>query len=897
MLVLVVSHTHWDREWYHGLGRFRQRLVALVDELLDAPADARVPFLLDGQAIVLEDYLGVRPEREADLAAALREGRLEAGPWYVLADELIPGAESLVRNLLAGRRTLARLGAAAPPVLYSPDAFGHPAALPTLAAGFGLPVVVAWRGYGGRRWPPGDTARWRAPDGSAAVLHHLPPDGYEFGSSLPADDARAAARWQTMRTVLAPRARLGLMLVQNGADHHALQRDATAALAALARAAAPHDEVRRTTLAEVVRAIADRAARTAGGELPEVTGELRDSYGYTWTLPGTLATRAGQKRRVAHAERALVRDVEPWLALSPLRADASATAALHAAWRTLLACLPHDTLCGCATDAVAAAMEARLASVAEQARGLRADALDALVGHDAAAARERRDDWRPVLVVRNATARPRGGVAEVELLTFLADEPVGPGSCAPTAVPPPQGVAVDGGRVPVQPLRAGPARHRVESPRHYPDNDLVWRTRGLAWVPAVPAYGVAAYPVDAGAVHAAASAPPHAAHAGARGGVTVLENGHLAVAIHGDGRVELRTDDGRVIADLLGLEDVGDVGDTYTHSPVGDVLTAARCRGARVVAGGPLRATVELRLELRVPARRTRRRAAPPVPLPIRVRLSLDAGAPFLRVAVRGVNRARDHRLRLVLRTGVADAAVFADAAFGPVRREPIVVPPDDLRMERPVRTAPLHRYVSLTTSRTGATVYADGLAEYEATPAGDVAVTLVRAIGALSRAHLPERPGHAGWPVRTPAAQCLGRFAGRFALLLHGPRDEATIDLVERVADDVLLPLCGTTLRSALALPPTTHGVGLEGDGLAVSAIKPAEQGSAIVLRCVNLLDRPVTGAWRLPPSVVHVRRARLDETPIEPLPLTGGRVEFTARPREVVTVLAEPRSATGRT
>src|SRR5690606_19325005 len=116
------------------------------DELLDAPPDRRVPFLLDGQAIVLEDYLSVRPERADDLGVALRDARLEAGPWYVLADELIPGGEALVRNLLAGLSVLARFGAAPPPVLYSPDAFGHAAALPTLAAGFGLPVAIVWRG-------------------------------------------------------------------------------------------------------------------------------------------------------------------------------------------------------------------------------------------------------------------------------------------------------------------------------------------------------------------------------------------------------------------------------------------------------------------------------------------------------------------------------------------------------------------------------------------------------------------------------------------------------------------------------------------------------------------------------------------------------------------------------
>src|SRR3954470_3409325 len=103
MDVYVVSHTHWDREWYHRAERFRQRLVALVDELLDDPPADGSSFLLDGQTVVLTDYLEVRPERASELSAALRDGRLEAGPWYVLPDELIPGAEGLVRNLLAGR--------------------------------------------------------------------------------------------------------------------------------------------------------------------------------------------------------------------------------------------------------------------------------------------------------------------------------------------------------------------------------------------------------------------------------------------------------------------------------------------------------------------------------------------------------------------------------------------------------------------------------------------------------------------------------------------------------------------------------------------------------------------------------------------------------------------------
>jgi alpha-mannosidase len=184
--------------------------------------------------------------------------------------------------------------------------------------------------------------------------------------------------------------------------------------------------------------------------------------------------------------------------------------------------------------------------------------------------------------------------------------------------------------------------------------------------------------------------------------------------------------------------------------------------------------------------------------------------------------------------------------------------------------------------------VYSDGLAEYEACGDGSVAVTLVRAVGALSRNDLPERPGHAGWPTPTPGAQCLGQFAGGFAVLLHGERDDATIDLIERTADDVLLPLAGGTLRSALELPSLTRGIELHGTGLAFSAAKESEDGEQLVLRTVNLLERPVEGTWRLGVPVREAWLARLDEMPESPLAVRDGEIRFTAPPRGVVTVIA---------
>jgi alpha-mannosidase len=871
--VHVVSHTHWDREWYLPAERFRQRLVDLVDELIDDPPRDGESFLLDGQAIVLDDYLRVKPDRFDALAALLRAGRLEAGPWYVLADELIPSGEALVRNLLVGRRTLRRFGVDAPPALYCPDSFGHPAALPAIAAGFGLYVVVLWRGYGSKRFPPGDTARWRAPSGETVLLYHLPRSGYELGSNLPLEPAEAAARWLAMREELAPRATTGVVLLPHGADHHARQTGYREALAALETAGAG-DGVRRSSLTGFADAMLECSPDST---LPIVDGELRDSFGYTWTLQGTFATRADEKRLNALAERALIRDAEPWNALAS-RNGRSRRPFLDEAWRALLEAHPHDTLCGCSIDDVAAAMELRVRSARNQAAGVRDDALMDLIGHDPSVARTAKERWRPVVLVRNPAARPRSGVVIIDVEELIADVAVGPGSAASAPTIPREGsrkTPAIAGLGSLQVLARDVRHSRTESPRHYPDDDLVAVTRVAAWIESAPAYGIVAR--ETGARGKRAARPADRVTTTSRS----VRNAALVVDVDANGAVSVEhLPTGRRISSLIRLEDDADVGDLYTPAPR-PRARRIEFRGVRRVHRGPLRGELALRWRIGDPVARGRS------DVDLSVHLILDAGATFLRISIDGDNRADDHRLRLVIASDVERPDVWADAAFGPVHRVPLVLSPDEARDEQPPPTAPLHRYVSLFDETRGSTTLSDGLAEYEVREDGTTAITLVRSVGELSKNGLPERPGHAGWPAHTPAAQCHGAFTASVGVMLHGSHTRETLDDVERAADDFLSPMSGTPLRSALAVPGDVAGPELQGVGLALSAIKESDDGNWLVVRCVNLCDVPVSGAWRLPFAIVDARVSRLDETVLDSARAVGNDVTFEAPPRAIVTIL----------
>lgn len=74
--LLIVPHTHWDREWHLPFQQFRLRLVKMIDTLLSILENDSdfAHFTLDGQAIILEDYLEIKPENAARLKDLVQIG-------------------------------------------------------------------------------------------------------------------------------------------------------------------------------------------------------------------------------------------------------------------------------------------------------------------------------------------------------------------------------------------------------------------------------------------------------------------------------------------------------------------------------------------------------------------------------------------------------------------------------------------------------------------------------------------------------------------------------------------------------------------------------------------------------------------------------------------------------
>jgi mannosylglycerate hydrolase len=858
MRAFLVSHTHWDREWYRTFQEFRARLVDAVDRVLDlCAADPGYRFLLDGQSIALEDYAEIRPGRVAELRARIAEGRIAIGPWYVQPDSLLPAGESHVRNLLEGRRAGEAFGTVSR-VAYTPDSFGHPAQFPQLFAGFGCSAFVYWRGHGNELDRLPAEWDWVAPDGTALLACHLGKGYFAAATDPRADAESAAARIASAAKELAARSRSGAVLLLNGIDH-ALPEPKTAAIAEAAS---------RQTGFAVERALLEdfvAAARGASEPRPRFAGELGGAR-VAHLLPGVWSTRTWLKLANRACEAQLLGWAEPFAALAAHLGAPDERPALRLAWRTLLQNHAHDSICGCSRDAVHEAMRARF----DEAEGLARETASRALARLAGGGVERRAPWSDELAVAvwNPSPHARSGLVRFALdphpWLIPAVNPVE--SIHPLLLRDLAGGSFTADGAPVRMVAAPPGRVKL-----LPDRDGFDLEFAVAGVPAFGWTRVVLRRHEAPCPDEAAAVAPGGADA-------AVEAGGVRVAARADGRVDVAFGAARFEA-LLGVEDVGDRGDSYDFDFAGADETrlvsvaATRFTHPAGVAG----LTVERRLSVPArlaPGRAARSRERAELVLVTELRLAPEGGRVDVRVTLD--NTAEDHRLRLLFPVGRGvsrcDAATTFDvAARG---RE---LPDDAAWVQRAVASFVQQGFVHAN----GLSVAAPGLPEAELveTPDGAaIALTLVRAVGHLSRHDLRSRPGPAGPGTDTPGAQCRGRLEAR--LSLYAGLDPAA-------ARDAELPLRAVPAGETPLAPEGCALLALEPRALLLSAVKPAEQGAGLVVRVLNPTDQAREAALRLGFPFASAEAVRLDETPSgAPVARDGDTLRFAVPPHALRSV-----------
>ncbi len=797
---------------------FRARLVDAVDEVLRlAEEDPDYRFVLDGQTILLDDYLAVREGRRDELRGRIAGGQLGIGPWFVQPDSLLPSGESLVRNLLAGGRDAASFGAGST-VAYLPDSFGHPAQLPQLFAGFGLDGFVYWRGNGNELDVLGPRWRWRAPDGSSVRALHLT-EGYFNSARVPADTDEAVSALAEVTHKLSDAGEKPVLLM-NGFDH-------TRPDPHVANLVEPLSEMLGE---EVRRSLLDEAVADCPSELPEFSGELVGARTAN-LLAGVWSARLPLKIRNRACELLLERWAEPWAALGETAGLRSEGPALRHAWRSLLANQAHDSICGCSIDPVHERMSARYDDAEGLADETVSRSLERLAGRNADRDVPGMDDL--YVAVFNPTPRTRTDVVRVPLDAHPA-LPISVG--IPSLHPLVELGLGETGFV----LDGEPARTIVSEDTtrlRWLDGQRVFDVEFVA--PDIPAFGYRRFRLQ--------SSDPveEQVDSGERIGadgvqVEVESGGTLAVEMGGQ-RWE----------GLFGVEDIGDRGDSYDFDPVGEpeFLTPRSTTVDRVRhPGGVQHLTVERVFAVPESLDATREtRSQNLVEVSVGVHVVVGPGVHHVRGELRIDNRALDHRLRVALPTGKPTQSCSAATTFDVVKRS--TEPLDATGWMHP---APDTFCQQGLVAANGLCVVAPGLPEAELTPDGTILLTLVRSVGWLARYDLPSRPIPAGPAIETPGAQVQGAFVAPFTLMVDAGLAEAS---------DVNSGLRGVIAGPEPLLEPGKSLLEIDDDRILLSALKPADDDDGLILRLLNPTDETLEVTVGLGFAVMEVESVRLDE------------------------------------
>jgi alpha-mannosidase len=809
-IVYIVPHTHWDREWYLPFQDFRYQLVQLIDKLLTITEERNYFFMLDGQTIILEDYFEIRPEKKQKLLKSIRSGKLAVGPWYILPDEWLVGQESLLRNLETGLAVGEEYNIPVMNVGYLPDQFGHTRAIPAIITSLtDFKAAVLWRGVGKKvttvpfQWFTHEKAQ-------QSVLAFYLPTSYSNAANLPEEKQALKETIVSKVAELADYSPLPIYLLMNGSDHLFPQVKVAEYLQTM--------QIKGHTLylGLLEQFIEEYKVALQKNEYkpPVVAGEFRSSLRAP-LLQDTYSTRMWIKQWDAKIEDLLVHYAEPLAVYSYLFFNGEYPQQfLTVAWKWLLKNQPHDSICGCSVDQVHDEMKGRYfwsESIAkrlikEVTEGLKelettkSDNTSIIVFNPTNSASTQyfeftlslkeqvqsilsaegkkypvqsvhaseeilfEDTLKPLIVKSGMKMLPGRRLMDVYINEVIIEEDyTNPTICNIILLCDKKQL----GEFDVKKMKEKVMAllDSKKYSRFHVKATLGTQQTLCSYAPLQP-WGFSSFLVS-----------PKEGSAKEKDEFSCtknkIENRYYKMTFNKDGSFNyFCKEEKKWYKRLHCFEDWGDRGDEYTFGRIGPEKVKRRktkrklnCRG-RVFA--EINQTQTLILFEKLNEKRTKRIGRKKIP--VKTTFRFYSNNRRIDIQTELVNTAQDHRLRICFDLPFACETTTTSTHFGHITRQgkPSI---SEEHVEQPSGIQPQKRfiYVQEPNSKMTFSLFNKGLPEVELVHGKRIALTLLRAVGYLSRSDFPERPIHAGPFIATPGAQELNKkYTFEYSLLIN---------------------------------------------------------------------------------------------------------------------------------
>jgi alpha-mannosidase len=929
--VIIVPHTHWDREWYLAFQRFRLKLVHLIDELLEILNHHDYVFMLDGQTIIIEDYLEIRPEKKEELLKRIQEGTISVGPWYLLPDEWLVGAESLVRNLEYSQTLAKRLKIPLMDIAYLPDQFGHSSTIPQLLFDLtSLRTTTLWRGV------PSDIMTvpfsWKSHASSKASIRGIYlPGGYGNFAILPNDFDSFANLVNDNVTELEPFSPVPVYLLMNGSDHRFPQSYAIGYV----------DKMKKDGFDISIGSLREYAnhleqAITQEKHTPIIyEGEFR-SPARAPLLQDTYSARMWIKIWNQKIEDLLTMRVEPissylWFFLD----KEYPSGFLETAWKWLLKNHPHDSICGCSVDQTHDEMKSRfswaesigesviddsIASIQKFATPTETSSLIVFNASGTVRSPIYFEFSYPKEKKVNGIKAPDGTVFEVQPVTSKEDifleATVGLTMAKMGMRLLPGRKLMDfyindveyheGDEPGLLELRFISDRHpigefdmeefkrearkMIESKRYKKVHLVASRPTQNVYaslIPLQPWTFTQLYPIEENL-----DVGHEAVFEVARNKV---DNRFYTVSFNKDGSLKLLNKETGALHDRLHVfEDFGDRGDEYTFGRVEPEKASSKQVKRDLISNGPIfaeiRQTMSLEIFESIDATREKRVGTSVVPVESIFRFYRDS--PRIEVTTKIMNRAKDHRLRVCFDLPFTTDKTLTSTHFGCILRDsnPEAVP-NETELERtkstfpelPSGVQPQKQFIRVEdeSGKDAITLLNKGLPEVELVGGNRLAITLIRSIGWLSRSDIPERPIHAGPPEETPGSQEMNtEYEFSYAFFAHTKDTplHTSVDHADAFSDEATVISFDEAEASNLLSNPIIQ---IENPSVRVSSLRV--RNDSLLVTLYNLENSEISTDIKLSNRISTSSEVRIDGSEKEKIRISENSIRLNFDPREI--------------
>ncbi|MEY8306790.1 alpha-mannosidase [Enterococcus faecium] len=843
--VYIISHSHWDREWYMAYEQHHMRLIELIDDLLELfEVDPSFnSFHLDGQTIILDDYLQVRPEKRQAIQQAINEGKLRIGPFYILQDDFLISSESNVRNMLIGMEESRKWGT---PVMlgYFPDTFGNMGQTPQLmkqagisAAAFGRGVkpigfdnqVLEAENYSSQyseMW-------WKGPD-QTAIFGLLFANWYSNGNEIPVEKEAALAFWKQKLADAEQYASTNHLLMMNGVDHQPVQKDISKAIH-LANELFPDYEFIHSNFTDYLEAVQKDVPEDLGSVEGELTSQETDGW---YTLANTASARVYLKQWNTKVQRQLENITEPLATMAYEVSGNYPHDQLDYAWKTLMQNHPHDSICGCSVDSVHREMIPRFEKADEVGKYLAQDSLEQLTAAIDTTGFPK--DSFPFVIV-NTAGMDKTGEAEItiELERKRFAEGIPEQLYQELENLPKRKYHVEtksGATIPAI-LSEETVQFGYDLPKdRFRVPYMARMIKVTLPLENMPAFSWETFALVEG--EAKAEEKETMIHQSGR----IIENGPLHLTIEKNGTITMEDrKNKRKLNNLNIFEDIGDIGNEYIFKqPFCDqpILSSNKENSeVKVLVDTPEIAKISILQEMEIPVSADERlekeqqmvvefryrkaeRSKEKRILQIKTIMTIRKDSKKIDFETTLDNQMKDHRLRVLFPTKLHVEHHEADSIFEVVKR------PNHVSKSWENPTNPQHQqaFVNIHDEEYGVTVGNFGLNEYEVTEDGQIAVTLLRSVGEL---------GDWGY-FPTPEAQCLGEHRFNYSIELHGPEEKFSTYLHAYAAQ---IPFSTQQIKHHEGtLISKQQYLTIKSETFAITALKRSKFSDKVVVRGFNM-------------------------------------------------------------